>query len=241
MKRKKILKKSQLTKPFSSQPFLQINFSHSEAPIPYQITPNGKMLARVIDNYALIVANSSAKCTGLITRRQVTRNRTEESCIDVLLYSSDLQKFFTSLLVDEERKYVLTKVRKTKKWIIKKESDHYVLIAEFNNIVKEHNKTKHEIYNLKNIECQQKFKAYTTNTKMLSSVFDSSDDINLLTQRFLKKLDGCIAMCFKKIRVSAVKESDQDRLHKRMIILKNKSDDKSKKKRIGKCSRRDCP
>ena len=44
----------------------------------------------------------------------------------------------------------------------------------------------------------------------------------------MKKLDECIAMCFKKIRVSDVKESDQDRLHKRMIILKNKSDDKSK-------------
>ena len=59
---------------------------------PHQISPNGKMLARVIDNHALIVANSSTRCKGLITRRRVTRDRTEESCIDVLLYSRDLQK-----------------------------------------------------------------------------------------------------------------------------------------------------
>ena len=132
------------------------------------------------------------------------------------------------MLVDEDRKYVLTKIRKTKNGIVKKESDHHVLLAEFNNIVIEHNKIKHEIYNIKNIECQKKFKQYTSNTKMLSSIFDSGDDINLLTQRFMKKLNGCIAMCFKKVRVSDRKESEQDRLHKRMIMLKNKTDHKSK-------------
>ena len=132
------------------------------------------------------------------------------------------------MLVDEDRKYLLTKIRKAKNGIVKKESDHNVLLAEFNNIVIEHNKAKHEIYNIKNIECQQKFKQYTSNTKMLSSIFDSCDDVNLLTQRCMKKLDGCIAMCFKQIRVSDRKESEQDRLHNRMIMLKNKTDHKSR-------------
>ena len=56
---------------------------------PHKISPNGKQLERIIENHALVVANSSSKCTGLITRRRVTRDKTEESCIDVVLFSSD--------------------------------------------------------------------------------------------------------------------------------------------------------
>jgi hypothetical protein len=195
---------------------------------PHHMSPNGKMLARVIDNNALIVANSLSKCKGLITRRRVTKYRTEESCIDVLLFSSDLQQHFTSLLIDEERKHVLTKIRNTKNGVVKKESDHHVLLSEFNNIMFTTNNTKHDIYNLKNVECQKRFREYTSKTRMLSSIFNSSDDIDILAKRFLKKLDGCIAMNFKKIRVSHVKESDEDKLYKKMRELKGKEDDKSK-------------
>ena len=92
-------------------------------------------MARIIENHALIVANSSNKCTGLITRKRVTRDRTEESCIDIVLFSSDLQQYFTSMLIDEKRKHVLTKITKTKDGISKKESNHHVLISEFNTIV----------------------------------------------------------------------------------------------------------
>ena len=48
---------------------------------------------------------------------------------------------------------------------------------------------KYEIYNLKSKEGQEKFKEYTSNTKMLSSVFNSSDDINTITNRFIKKTE----------------------------------------------------
>ena len=195
---------------------------------PHHISPNGKMLARVIDNHALIVANSLSKCTGLITRRRITKYRTEESCIDMLLFSSDLQQYFTSLLIDEKRKHVLTKIRNTKNGVIKKESDHHVLLSEFKDISFTTNKTNYNIYNLKNIVCQERFKEYTSQTKMLSSIFDSSDDINILAKRFLKKLDGCIAINFKKIRVSHTKESDEDKLYKKMRELKDKEDNKSK-------------
>ena len=82
--------------------------------------------------------------------------------------------------------------------------------------------------NLKNIECQRKFKEYTSSTKMLSSIFESSDDIDILAQRFMKKLNGSIALNFKKIRVSDTKDSKQDKLYNRMRELKEMVDDKSK-------------
>ena len=87
------------------------------------------------------------------------------------------------MIIDDKRKHVLTKITKTKGVISKKESDHHVLITEFNNIVaKDKSKEKVEMFNLKNVECQKKFKEYTSNTQMLSSIFDSKDDPELLSQ-----------------------------------------------------------
>ena len=62
---------------------------------------------------------------------------------------------------------------------------------------------------------------------MLSSVFDSEDDLNILTQRFIKKLDGCIKHNFKKVRVSNHKPSDEEKLYQKMRELKGKEDDHS--------------
>ena len=67
----------------------------------------------------------------------------------------------------------------TKHGVVKKESDHNVLIAEFTNTVPDNkSKNKIEIYNLKNAQCQKKFKEYTSNTKMLSSIFKFSASRN---------------------------------------------------------------
>ena len=64
---------------------------------------------------------------------------------------------------------------------------------------------------------------------MLSSIFDSKDDLDILTKRFQKKLDGCIAKSFRKIRMTQKSDSEDD-LHDQMRKLKTKSDEKSKAK-----------
>ena len=138
---------------------------------------------------------------------------------------------FKSLLIDEERKHVLTKIRKTKKGTVVKESDHNVLITEFNtSFISNKKNTKLELYNIKNSDCQEKFKAYTSNTNMLSSVFDSEEDLNILTKRFIKKLDGCIKHSFRKVRVSNNKPSDEEKLYDNMRKLKGKEDEQSVQK-----------
>ena len=47
---------------------------------------------------------------------------------------------------------------------------------------------------------------------MLSSIFDTEGDLNLLTEKFIKKLNGCIAQTFKKIRVSGSKRNSIETL-----------------------------
>ena len=105
-------------------------------------SPNGTLLANIIERHALIVANGSPKCSGRITRKRVTRNRTEESCIDIVMFSSDMNYNFKSLIIDEDRKHVLTRVRKTKNGSTVKESDHNVLLSEFNTSYNSDKKTK---------------------------------------------------------------------------------------------------
>ena len=87
---------------------------------------------------------------------------------------------------------------------------------------------KVEVYNLKNQQCQKNFKIYTSNTKMLSSIFTSEDDINKLVNRFIKKVDGCIKINFRKVRTTKAKESKLENLYSKMGVLKQIDDDKSK-------------
>ena len=65
---------------------------------------------------------------------------------------------------------------------------------------------------------------------MLSTVFDSKEDIYVLAKRFLKKLDGCIKLNFKKVRVSASKPTESEHLYNQMRELKYKTDKDSKDK-----------
>ena len=87
--------------------------------------------------------------------------------------------------------------------------------------------TKAEVYNLKNHECQKRFKEYTSNTNMLSSVFDSSEDINVITNRFIKKLDGCVKVIFIKVRINRNKPTQYEKLYNELRDLKGKKDPES--------------
>ena len=194
------------------------------------MSPNGALLAGIIERHGLIVGNGTNKCKGTITRKRITKHRVEQSVIDHVLFSSDLLKHFISMLIDESRKHVLTRIRKTKKGIHTKESDHNVLVSEFECKVKhDEDEETNELYNLKNKECQAEFKKYTSKTKMLSSTISDEGDLNKSVERFLKKLNGCIAKSFKKTRVKGHKVNDDKQLYDKMRSLKDKNDNESKK------------
>ena len=125
---------------------------------PHGMSPNGALLSGIIERHSLIVGNGSDKCKRTITRRRQTKHRCEQSVIDHVLFSQDLEKHFESMHIDEERKHVLTRIRKTKNGIKVKESDHNVLVSEFKCKVKhDPDKQVNEVYNLKNSDCQAEF------------------------------------------------------------------------------------
>ena len=100
---------------------------------PHQISENGKLLAGMIDRQSLSIINASEKCRGgPITRRRIAKGKLEESCIDYILTSQDLDKQLIEAMIDSKQLYTLTKFTSTKGICNIKKSDHFSLIATFN-------------------------------------------------------------------------------------------------------------
>ena len=99
---------------------------------PHEMSPNGAILAAIVERQHLVVVNGSSMCQGVITRRRATKKRIEESAIDVVLVSGDMIETIVKMEIDEARKYVLTKVTKTKKGFKVQDSDHNTILTEFN-------------------------------------------------------------------------------------------------------------
>ena len=73
---------------------------------PHKMSDNGRVLWDVTQRTNLSVVNMSDKCEGVITRKKVKSTGTEESVIDFIIVSSDLEPAVTKMIVDEERKDV---------------------------------------------------------------------------------------------------------------------------------------
>ena len=115
--------------------------------------------------------------------------------MDIVLISSDIEDQLISMNIDEEQNFVLTKIVKKYNGEVKKtESDHNIIETEFLiKITYNTCKPKHEMYNLKNQECQLKFKEHTDKTHM-ADIFQSPKSLEILTVKFLKQLDASKSM-----------------------------------------------
>ena len=160
---------------------------------PKDQSPNGAVLSGINKRNALVVANSlERKVKGLITRRRVTVDGVEESVIDFVIVSSDLVEDIDKLIIDEDKDHALCKIIRGKATTKVVKSDHNVMITKFKLKWCPEDKYPTTVFNLKNKACQQIFKRETTNTNKLSKVFETNDDINLQTKKFLKLLKGIV-------------------------------------------------
>merc|ERR1712083_578266 len=60
----------------------------------------------------------------------------------------------------------------------------------------------------------------TSKSTKLSEVFETDDDIEKQTKKFLKRLGKCIHKCFKKIRIKSTKTTEYDKLYSEWKNLK---------------------
>ena len=192
---------------------------------PKDMSENGKVLAGILERNALTVVNGmEGRCNGTVTRERTTVNSVERSVIDFVIVSSDLVKDIVKMTVDEDRNHVLARLTKTKKGLIKKESDHNTIITELKCTPKPTVKVKRkELFNLNDKECQRAFKLEMDNTTELSNIIDKNEDVDKGTKKFLKRLDGFLYKNFKKIRVTNKVNSDLEEMYKKKTELKRKN------------------
>ena len=200
---------------------------------PNDKTENGKLLENVIKRQNLVVANGLMQCEGTITRKRVTTQRTEESVISYVLISENLRRHIESVHIDEKRHNVLTRITKTKRGYSKKESDHNLIETKlklpWNN--KEKPEPKETMFNLKNKDCQKKFKYETTINNKLSKVMEEEEDLEVATIKFMKQLEKALHKCFRKVGLRKEKSNQkQNDLYNEWKTLKTKTDEDSKKK-----------
>ena len=80
---------------------------------------------------------------------------------------------------------------------------------------------KETIFNLKNKECQAKFKNETTNNNKLSKIMEEEEDLEIATQKFLKQLNKTLYKCFRKVGLRKEK-TNQKLWHQWMILFTDK-------------------
>ena len=114
------------------------------------------------------MGNAHVKCQGVITRKRVMAYITEESTIDHIIMSTELASNVTNILVDEEQKYALTRITKTKHGVVVKRSDHNVILTELAlSWTSTSKKETIEILNCKDKICQKKFYTETSENTYL--------------------------------------------------------------------------
>ena len=93
---------------------------------PHPQSRNGKFLENLLYENDLIVVNSLDLCDGKITRYRKTTKRTEKSILDFFIVCKSFLSLITNMIVDEARKYSLTKFSTKNGQKSVKESDHNV-------------------------------------------------------------------------------------------------------------------
>ena len=188
-------------------------------------SPNGRILAGIINRQKLKVGNGLKQCKGTITRQRTTVNGEEESSIDVVIFSEELADFVEEIYIDTEGKHAMTKVTKTKPVV----SDHNTIVTKlklkWNTEIKQE---KTSIFNLKNKECIKNFKEITTNNNNLSKILDEEKNLHKATSKLMKKFDKVLYKCFTKVGVKDKKtETKQEELYNKWKKLQNKTDNES--------------
>ena len=193
---------------------------------------NGQLLAGIIERHNLVVVNSlKDKCRGSITRKRVTSKGKEESIIDFVVVSDDLTSNVVKLLIDEDKNYAITSLRKRKGVLSCKESDHMSMITTLNiGQTRKNLRNNTDIFNIKNRVGLEKFRKVTSDTKVLSEAVKEDRNVNENTNKFIQKLNGILHQCFKKIRVKERFDPQLVSLFEERSRLRGKEDKESREK-----------
>ena len=109
------------------------------------------------------------------------------------------------MVIDENRKYILTNYEKAKKGGKSCDTDHATEYMDLNLKVKTEKPKRVEVWNFKNKEAQNNFRIQTSETKEFSSCFDNNLPVLEQIKLWKQVFDKYCRKSFKKVRLTKKK------------------------------------
>ena len=172
---------------------------------------NGKLFMQFLRrNSSLVVVNSLDICKGLITRQRQVKEKTERAILDYFLVNDKMALFLKSMIIDEQKEFVLSNFSQEKKNKRVIESDHNGLILEMSLQFSYQKPEREEMFNFRNKECQEIFKFETQNNEELLKSLENDLPIEVQSKKWLKTFNHIIHKCFNKVRICRKKNENID-------------------------------
>ena len=164
---------------------------------------NGKLFEQFLErNSHLTVVNSLDLCEGLITRERNKNGKLEQSVLDFFVVCNLLLPYVKKMVIDEDRKFILTNYEQVQKGGKAADTDHMTEYMDLDLKVETEKPERRELWNFKNKEAQKVFKDETTNTSEFSECFKSKLPVLEQIKNWRIVFSKHCRTAFKKVRVT---------------------------------------
>ena len=197
---------------------------------------NGKRFEQFLKrNSHMTVVNNLNLCDGVVTRKRARNGKIEESVLDFFLVCNLVLPFVTHMVIDEERKHVLTNYEHVKRGLKANDTDHATLYMDVDLKAISEKPVRKEVWNLKNKKSQETFRKLTSETVEFSKCFESKLPIMTQINQWRMVLNRTIQKAFKKIRIKKGKSTWVSSEISNLIDRRNKLLKDQEKSNCSKC------
>ena len=184
---------------------------------------NGQFFEQfLIRNPRLSIVNSLPLCEGLVTRSRNKNGVLEESVLDFFVVCSSVLPFVTKMVIDEEKKHILTNYKAAKTAGKAVDSDHYTEYLDINIEIVKEKPDRQEIFDFKDKKSQEAFKTNTSETMEFTNCFDGKETLMEKIEKWTKVLNSHCSKAFKKIRLNDKKTKPISKNVSKLINERNK-------------------
>ena len=164
---------------------------------------NGRIFQQFLErNKNLSVVNALPICEGLITRSRVKNGVEEQSILDFFVVCSRVLPFVSRMVVDSDKKHILTNYKHAKNGIRATDSDHLTEYIDVKLKIIPEKPLRREILNFKNKKYQAVFKSNTTNTNEFTDCFKNDLPLEIQIENWRNTLKKHCQKAFKKVRIN---------------------------------------
>ena len=192
---------------------------------------NGKLFEGFLSKHPhLSVVNALSLCDGLITRSRMRDGKLEESVLDFFVVCSLVLPHITKMVIDVDKKYILTNYEQVRKGGKANDTDHTTEIMDVDLKIINEKPERREIFDFKNVDSQNTFKRISSETVEFTECFNNDLPLSRQIEKWSQVLKSYCGKAFKKIRICSkqnvkpLKSTISNLINKRNKLLRNNNE-----------------